>query len=128
MISLLLDNRHHFPVNQEKIRLVILEVLKKNALSSAEISISIVKEGEMQELSKKYLGDQKQHAVLAFPLEDSSAKINFPTPDKVRRLGDIVISYPTALKAAKTKQKTADQEISFLIEHACCHLLGKHHD
>jgi probable rRNA maturation factor len=43
-------------------------------------------------------------------------------------LGDIVISFPEAVRAAKRFGKLVDKQICFYLEHGLMHLLGYHHD
>lgn len=78
-----------------------------------EISVSIVDEEEMKKLHRQYMAKQgyeeEMHEVISFPTEDG------PGPDGVTRLGDIVIC-----------EEYLDQ-LDFLLDHACRHLVGIHH-
>jgi probable rRNA maturation factor len=49
-------------------------------------------------------------------------------PDGKLHLGDIVISYPTALKQAEEHNHPVNREIAILLIHGILHLLGYDHD
>ena len=49
-----------------------------------------------------------------------------PSPDKVKRLGDIVVSYPEAQKDAAAEGVAVEDEIHHLVKHGTKHLLGIH--
>jgi len=49
-------------------------------------------------------------------------------PDDWWYLGDVVISYPQALKQAQEHNLLVDEEIDRLVEHGVLHLLGIHHE
>jgi len=49
-------------------------------------------------------------------------------PDEILRLGDIIISYPQAVKQAGENNILVDQEIGNLVKHGVLHLLGIHHE
>lgn len=76
--------------------------------------VSFVDSRQMRRLNKQYRGLDQPTDVLSFPLEDFK-----PGPDKIIRLGDIVI--------CQTIAKKKGHEIAFLIKHAMLHLLGVHH-
>ncbi|MBI2334764.1 rRNA maturation RNase YbeY [Candidatus Daviesbacteria bacterium] len=73
--------------------------------------------------------------ILSFALEDPSPgslqhvpRIGFvASPDRVLRLGDIVISYPQAVEDASADGIAVEEEIRALVEHGVSHLLGVHH-
>lgn len=77
--------------------------------------LSFVNRKTIKDLNKKFRKINKATDVLSFPLED--LKVG---PDKVVRLGDIVI--------CKSMAKEKKHSIPFLIKHAMLHLLGVHHD
>jgi len=78
----------------------------------AEVSFVSVK--AIQVLNLKHRKIDRPTDVLSFPLD------NFiPGPDKIIRLGDIVI--------CRSQARKKRHAISFLIKHAMLHLLGSHH-
>ena len=81
-------------------------VRERGITGKYEVGVYQANEDEM-----KKLWDGQPHDVLSFPLERDKTY-----PDGVTRLGDIVVC-----------EKDMDR-FEFLVEHACLHLLGVHHD
>jgi probable rRNA maturation factor len=48
-------------------------------------------------------------------------------PDGVLRLGDLVVSFPEAVREATEENKLVDDKIVELVLHGLDHLLGIHH-
>ena len=133
MIQVKIKADSRYPVNKEKIRQKVSEFLKiKGIDQGVEVSIAVVGSRKMLELSRKYLKDNQMHSVLSFPLEDvqnGRGGGGFITSgQEALPLGDIVISYPQALKQAAEKSVLLDDEIDNLVEHGLKHLLGEHHN
>lgn len=84
----------------------------------------------MRELSKKYLQDDLDHEVLAFPYEDLTqmTKGFINPPDEFLRLGDIVLCWPELVILAAGDDIMVEDEVYMLTAHATEHLLGKHHE
>jgi probable rRNA maturation factor len=130
MINVLFRTESHYRVNRPRIREAIIAILEKEGVRvKTEVSISIVGDRYMRMLNKKYKDKDETTNVLSFPLNDEEEKAPFVDfPDKVLRLGDIVISYPEARSEAAEENKLVDEKIDELIEHGLMHLLGKHHE
>lgn len=112
-----------YKVDRKRIRQGLEDLLSGMGVSTnVEMSLVVVGERKMRELHKKYLGSDEVTDVISFPLEEGVF------PDGVLRLGDIVICYPVAVKQAAEKNLMVDDEIWFLAEHGCRHLLGIHHE
>jgi probable rRNA maturation factor len=45
----------------------------------------------------------------------------------VQRLGEVIISYPTALRQAEGAGRAVDEEVAHLLVHGILHLLGYDH-
>lgn len=130
MIKVYVNVESRYPVRRQKIVERTTEVLKRERVRSGkvELGISIVGNRKMKDLARIFLDNDEIHEVLSFPLEDAQARDRFVhSPDKVLRLGDVVISYPKALAKAVEKGKIIEDEINFLVEHGILHLLGYHH-
>lgn len=136
MINIIVSSDPRYSINKVAIRSVVLEVLQRHRISGRiEIGINIVGDRKMHELNKTYRGIDSTTDILSFVLEDTSPlslqhipRIGFvASPDKVLRLGDIVISYPQALEDASLDGIAVDEEIRNLVEHGLSHLLGVHH-
>jgi len=121
MIKVLIKCSSRYPIERPRIRLLIKKILgDQGENKDIEVSLAFVGDRKMKELNKKYRQLEETTDVLSFSLE----KDNFP--DKVLRLGDIVISYPQARKQAGENNLTVDQEIDRLVEHGLLSLLGLH--
>lgn len=128
MISVLLFCESRYPVNRRAIKKTVEAVLGERGVSGdVEISISIVGDRKMRKLNKKYREKDETTDVLSFSQVEGPAEPG-PSPDRMLRLGDIVVSFPQARKNAAKKEVLIDEEINFLIRHSLLHLLGIHHE
>ena len=132
MVKVLIHTDTRYPVNRKVIRAAVADVFVKNKIASsdAEVSVAVVGERKMKDLSGKYLSDGKNHEILTFALEDASdVRGGFVNPpDEVLRLGDVVLCWPQVLALAAKDDVLVDDEVYFLISHGVEHLLGKHHE
>lgn len=136
MISIIVSSDPRYEVNKEAIKLTVINILQKHRIAGkVELGINIVGDRKMHELNRKYKGADSTTDILSFALEDPNPahlqhipRIGFvAAPDKILRLGDIVISYPQALEDASLDGIAVDEEIRSLVEHGIKHLLGIHH-
>jgi len=139
MINIIVNSDSRYPINKLGIQAAVIDVLKQNNVSSGnlEIGISIVGDRKMHEINKQYRGQDSTTNILSFALEDPMSqnqlqhvpKVGFvKAPDKVLRLGDILISYPQVINDASLEGVSVEEELRFLVEHGTKHLLGIHHD
>lgn len=138
MVNVIVNTDSRYPINKLAVQATVLEVLHHhNITGNVEIGISIVGDRKMHEVNRKYRGIDTTTNILTFALEDPVStnqlqhlpKVGFvKSPDKVLRLGDILISYPEVLKDAAAEGVGIEEEIRFLVEHGTKHLLGIHHD
>ena len=121
-------------INRDQIRARILETLKsKDVVSDCYISIAIVGDRKMRALNEGYKKHEGTTDVLSFPYTEPAKlegrEIRFVNPQAdILILGDIVVSYPEAVRQAKEENKLVDEKINFLVEHGLLHLLGYHHE
>lgn len=128
MVSVIIFKESRYPVKREIIREAVEEVLSDEKVKGKiEISVAIVGDRKMRDLKKQYLGENETTDVLSFSQQDGNDKF-IPAPDGVLRLGDVIISYPEALKNAAEENRLLDEEIKILVQHGIKHLLGKHHE
>lgn len=130
MISVLFQTESHFPVKKKVVEDAIVQVLGTRMKSDVEVSVMIVGDRRMKTLNKKYRNLDKTTDVLSFPQNDPSQKMKpfVAVPDGVIYLGDIIVSYPEAVKEAIEENKLVDDQIIFLVLHGLEHLLGNHHE
>lgn len=115
-----------YQVNRKKIKSLVAEILDKKGVSGkVEVSIAIVGDRKMRQLSKKYKGEDKTRNVLSFPQAEGEESKN---PTDTLMLGDVVISYPEVIREAAKDEVLVDDKISELVEHGIMHLLGISHE
>lgn len=136
MINIIVSSDPRYFVNKDAIRLAVAEALRKHRISGrVELGVSVIGDRKMHELNRKFRGIDSTTDILSFALEDPSPnslqhvpRIGFvASPDRILRLGDIVISYPQAVEDASLDGISVEEEIRVLVEHGVSHLLGVHH-
>jgi probable rRNA maturation factor len=101
----------------------------------AEMGFVIVDDERIQELNREWRGYDEPTDVLSFGLSDRSKPavddeepFPFPQePDDVLHLGEVVISYPTAVRQATEHGRPREEELRHLLIHGILHLLGYDH-
>lgn len=115
-----------YKINRKRIKKIVVAVINKNEIAgSVEVSIAIVGDRKMRQLSKQYKGEDKTRNVLSFSQTEGEA-IKMPTD--VLRLGDIVLSFPQVINDAIKDEMLVDDKVDELVEHGLMHLLGLHHE
>ena len=146
MVDILIHTDTRYPVDRKVVRKAVLDTFKRYKIEriDAEVSIAVVGKRKMDDLSKKYLKDEKNHEVLAFALEEVTRNqkdlpaARLPAgqgrqgfinpPDEILRLGDVVLCWPKVLEAAAQDDIMVDEELYRLTLHGVEHLLGEHHE
>lgn len=129
MRSLLIFVESRFPVNRQRIKKTINTFLDSERIKGdVEISVAIVGDRKMRYYNEEYHKEQGSTTVLSFTLEDPSVSnvggfIN--SPDGVLRLGDVIVSYPQAVKRAGEDDMLVDDKIDELLIHGLNNLIGK---
>lgn len=124
--NILLFVESRYRTNRKRIRKTVLDALKGNGVQGpVEVSIALVGDRKMRELSKKYKGEDKTRNILSFSLAEGEPTV---LPTDILRLGDIVISYPEVIREAVRDEVLVDDRINMLVEHGLMHLLGIHHE
>ena len=127
MIKVNLQKQSSYPVNARKLKKTLQDFFIENGIvSEAEVSVAIVGEKKMLELSKKYLKDKAKHSVLSFTPEETKDRFVLP-PDGIIHLGEIVICYPYVVNQARKEGKLIDEVVEELARHSALHLMGIHH-
>lgn len=136
MINIIINSDPRYNVNRSLIYTTVLSILQKHRIAGrVEVGVNVVGDRKMHELNRKYRGIDKTTDILSFALQDISSPglshiqhVGFiAPPDKILRLGDIVISYPQMLEDASIDGVSVDEELRALVEHGTGHLLGIHH-
>lgn len=134
--NIIVTSDPRYNINRAVVETAAVNVLQANKVGGkVELEVNIVGDRKMHELNKTYRGLDETTNILTFALEDPNpqnlqhAPRGFiASPDKVLRLGSILISYPQAVDDAAEYNNSVDEEISFLVDHGTKHLLGIHHN
>ena len=115
-----------YKVNRKRIKTALSNFLTEQRINSpVEVSVAIVGDRKMRQLSKKYKGEDKTRNILSFSLSEAE---KIEVPPGVMRLGDIIISYPVVITEAARDEVLVDDKIDELVVHGLMHLLGLHHE
>ena len=126
--------RGNFPLSQEwpaPMAQALSEALKNlfgQEMPPSEFSLRLVGDTEMAHLNKKYRGQEKTTDVLSFPVHENLRHKEgelFALP--LLDLGDVVISFPMAVKQAQQHRIPLLEELAHLVAHGFLHLLGYGH-
>lgn len=130
MVTVTIQTESRYPVSRKKIIQAIQNFLSGKIESDADVSVTFVGNRKIHDLNKTYRQKDYPTDVLSFPLYDPTqpSPVSFISPpDDILHLGDIVVSYPMAVKEAGEQNKLVDDMIEFLVLHGLNHLLGNHH-
>ncbi len=118
-----------YPVDRTKLRQTVERVLQEYKVDHAQVDVSIVGKRKIKQLNESRLKHKGTTDVLSFPTHARHQLNDFPLPvNEPPHLGDIVISFPEAVRVAKRYGKLVDNQLCFYLEHGLLHLLGYHHD
>jgi len=99
-------------------------VIEAERVPPAELGVLVTDNETVRRLNREYAGEDASTDVLAFSMQEGE---EFVSPDDVLRLGEVIISYPTALRQAKEAGRPVEDEIAHLLVHGTLHLLGYDH-
>lgn len=131
MVTVLIKSDARYEVNRKRLRQAVTDTLSKQGISGdIEVSLMVVGDRKMRALNAQFRDSAETTDVLSFPFEaQQNAKTPFVvSPDRVQRLGDIVISYPQVVRQAAHDNILVDEKMARLAEHGTMHLLGFDHD
>lgn len=129
MITVRFKKQSNYPVNGRKLKGKLVDFLKKHGIvSDAEVSVAVLSEKKMLELSKKYLKESppKLHNVLSFTYEEDGGFVS--PPDGKLNLGEITVCYKKVVEEARKEGKLIQDKTEELVLHGALHLLGIHHE
>lgn len=101
----------------------------ENIPSSAEVSLVLTDNTEIQELNKEYRNIDSATDVLSFPIYEETELKSIKEgniPEQIL-LGDIVISLEKAEEQSKEFEHSFKRELMYLFVHGMLHLLGHDH-
>jgi probable rRNA maturation factor len=96
-----------------------------------EMGIVFTDDIRIKELNRNYRNINSPTDVLSFHMnydEDKGLLSEFISPpDHLKHIGEVIISYETALRQAKENKTTIKSELSFLLIHGILHLMNYDH-
>ena len=97
------------------------------------VSLVIADDETVRDLNREYRGLDESTDVLAFSLNESQVDgepagqgFNLP-PEESTIVGEVIISYPQAVRQAREQRKPVKAEMALLVVHGVLHLLGYDH-
>ncbi|MBX9572424.1 MAG: rRNA maturation RNase YbeY [Candidatus Obscuribacterales bacterium] len=96
--------------------------LAKKLQESAQLSVVLVSNKEIQKLNKTWMGKDYATDVLSFPLD-----LEEHLPGLPYEIGELVISLEKAQEQAGEYGHSFERELAFLFVHGCLHVLGFDH-
>lgn len=130
-INILIDKEFKKQVKSTWLKNIVRQILNaENVSVKSEMGLVITGDEKIHGLNLKYLKEDRPTDVLSFPMNEQlkNAPDFVNVPDGKLHLGDIVISYPTAVKQAEEHNHPVSLEITILLIHGILHLLGYDHD
>lgn len=103
---------------------IVRLTLEMEKAGACQVGLVITGDEQIRALNRDYAGEDHATDVLSFSLREGEP---FVAPDEVSRLGEIVVSYETAMRQANEGSHEVDEEIAHLLVHGVLHLLGFDH-
>jgi probable rRNA maturation factor len=132
-INVVIKRSITLPVDKSWLEKVALKVLAVEGIgSSTEMGLLITDSKTVQRLNRIYRSEDEPTDVLSFQMAPDTSEDYEPSfvnaPDGIKHLGEVVISYPQAMKQAKERGHSVARELALLIIHGTLHLLGYDHE
>lgn len=111
-------------VRPEWVEAVARQALEAEGVTEAELGVLITDDETVHDLNRRYADEDRPTDVLSFSLQEGE---EFASPDAVLRLGEVIISCPTAERQAREAGRPVKDEVAHLLVHGVLHLLGYDH-
>jgi len=118
------DDKIDTVIDDERLERLARVALEREGFAPSELCVMITDDATVRELNRTYAGEDASTDVLAFSLREGE---EFAAPDGVIRLGEVIISYPTARRQAEEAGWSIDDEVDHLLVHGVLHLVGYDH-
>jgi probable rRNA maturation factor len=109
------------------LRRVARHVLAAEGAGPSELGVVVSDDATVRELNRRYLGVDEPTDVLSFGLGEKGGEPFALPPGKAPSLGEVIISYPTAVRQAEEQGYSVEAEVAHLLVHGVLHLLGYDH-
>ena len=125
-VSIRVDAPFRGRLDRAALRRLALRVLRAEGVTPpAEVGLVVSDDETQRDLNRRYRGLDEPTDILSFGHELP----DFVTPpDGVRRLGEVILSYPTAERQAQEAGRSVQEEAAHLVVHGLLHLLGYDHE
>ncbi len=132
-INISVEQKLKVSLDESWLQRIALQALEAEGIASpAEMGLVITDNKAIQKLNRIYRGEDRPTDVLAFHMiHGTTEELELPfvgPPDGVHHLGEVVISYPQAVKQAGEQGHSVAQELALLVVHGVLHLLGYDHE
>ncbi len=125
-IGVRIDGRFRGAVDEERLRGLAGRVLAAEDVAPAEVGIVVIGDAAIRDLNRRFRGEDAPTDVLSFALNEGKDEFALP-PGGATRLGEVIISLPTARRQAKQAGHSLEREVALLLIHGLLHLLGYDH-
>jgi probable rRNA maturation factor len=127
-------------LDRAALRRLAVRVLRAEGVTPpAEVGLVVTDDETLRDLNRRYRGLDEPTDVLSFghepfdglrtePFDGLRTEPFVTPPDGVRRLGEVILSYPTAERQAEEAGRSVQEEAAHLVVHGVLHLLGYDHD
>lgn len=134
-----INGQEEFEISVElinQLELLLVKAGETEGIEEAEVTLSFITDEEMRHLNQTYRGIDKTTDVLSFAMQETTGdemEIIYSEENKGERkamdefLGDILISFPKAVKQSEEYGHSLEREIGFLFIHGFLHLIGYDH-
>jgi probable rRNA maturation factor len=109
------------------LRRIARHVLVAEDADPTELGVVISDDATVRELNRRYLGVDEPTDVLSFGLGGKGDALFVLPPGEAAPLGEVIISYPTAVRQAEEQGHSVEAEVAHLLVHGILHLLGYDH-
>jgi probable rRNA maturation factor len=95
------------------------------------LTLTLVDDDEIHQINRQHRDVDRPTDVLSFPLiagPDGGTDSFALPPGMPRELGDVVVSYPTAVAQAEEYGHSVERELAYLVIHGELHILGHDHE
>ena len=103
-------------LERQRLRQAVRAILRDAQVRSAEVSLAVVSDQQIQQLNRRYLQHDYPTDVLSFRLDDGT--------DPVSLEGEVVVSWDTACRTAERIGWRSHDELLLYVIHGCLHLVG----
>ncbi len=130
MIEVSVFNETNFSIDEQALQRVVSRVFLSRGVTIAAVGVHVIDRPRMIQLNEQYKHHQGETDVLSFVLHDPEqlTPAFLETAETETEYGDIFLCYPVIAEEAQEQGSAVGEQLEFLTEHGCLHLLGEHHE